>query len=260
MTTARHQTITARASSDTLVLDYLANLWAVTEGLAPELRDELMGAVADFIAVRRTDTADDEEAERILQLLGPPEVLADSARGGRRPLPMLLRPSLGGPPSPDSTQPTRTWVTPPPEPPPYQLVEQAPSAVPGYAGLTLLIVGSMVLPIVGSLLGITLTSCTRLWTSTQRTVAASLLFGSMFVGGVLSAMLAVGDGDAAFVAFWLATGAGAWAAALSLIPGLADHRRRTREVHTVCCHADHTAQHHYAVPQPTAHHHHNVYR
>jgi len=40
------------AHTDVVVLDYLAALWAQSEELSPEMRDELMSTVADYIAVR----------------------------------------------------------------------------------------------------------------------------------------------------------------------------------------------------------------
>src|SRR5689334_22514841 len=42
------------AHTDVVVLDYLAALWAESEDLSPELRDELVNTVADYIALRRT--------------------------------------------------------------------------------------------------------------------------------------------------------------------------------------------------------------
>ena len=37
--------------TDTIVLDYLAAVWAQSEDLTPQLRDELMTTVTDYIAV-----------------------------------------------------------------------------------------------------------------------------------------------------------------------------------------------------------------
>src|SRR5690349_10472788 len=84
MTAAQHWSDTAPlAHSDTLVLDYLGALWAETDDLAPELRDELMSTVADYIARRRVAGEDDPEV--ILRRLGPPEAIAASVRRGRMP-------------------------------------------------------------------------------------------------------------------------------------------------------------------------------
>ncbi|WP_394328236.1 HAAS signaling domain-containing protein, partial [Couchioplanes caeruleus] len=74
------------AHSDVLVLDYLAALWAAGDDLDPDLRDELMTTVADYIAMRRAaggEPADDPSL--ILRRLGAPEALAAAARRGRMP-------------------------------------------------------------------------------------------------------------------------------------------------------------------------------
>jgi hypothetical protein len=44
------------AHGDAIVLDYLAALWAESESLSPDLRDELMSTVSDYIALRRSGT------------------------------------------------------------------------------------------------------------------------------------------------------------------------------------------------------------
>ncbi len=59
------------AHSDVIVLDYLAALWAESEDLSVELRDELMTTVAEYIALRRTSVADP---------LADPEQIFDRAR------------------------------------------------------------------------------------------------------------------------------------------------------------------------------------
>ena len=70
MTSAPDRAPTAPlAHQDVLVLDYLAALWAATEDIPPDLRDEVMSAVAEHIAAR----------------LGPPEHLAAAVRRGRLP-------------------------------------------------------------------------------------------------------------------------------------------------------------------------------
>src|ERR671917_585279 len=67
------------AHADVVVLDYLAALWAESEGLAPELRDELMTTVADYIAARRTSVSDPiSDPEEIVGRLGPPEAIVAS--------------------------------------------------------------------------------------------------------------------------------------------------------------------------------------
>ena len=41
------------AHTDVIVLDYLAALWAQSEDLSPQMRDDLMTTVADYISARR---------------------------------------------------------------------------------------------------------------------------------------------------------------------------------------------------------------
>jgi HAAS len=87
------------AHGDIIVLDYLAALWAESEHLSPDVRDELMATVADYIALRRADN----EPHQVVGRLGPPEALAAAAHRGaisphvrrrrseiRRPLPTTL--------------------------------------------------------------------------------------------------------------------------------------------------------------------------
>jgi len=89
-----HYDTTPLAHTDGLVLDYLAALWGASEDLAPELRDELMTTVADYIAMRRTSVADPvDDPRHILHRLGPPDSLVAAARRGRIPA-HLRRPAV----------------------------------------------------------------------------------------------------------------------------------------------------------------------
>ncbi|MEV6492547.1 hypothetical protein AB0M20_28605, partial [Actinoplanes sp. NPDC051633] len=86
MTSAPNQDTAPLAHADVIVLDYLAALWAESEGLAHELRDELMTTVADYIAARRTSVSDPiSDPEEIVGRLGPPEAIVASVRRGRMP-------------------------------------------------------------------------------------------------------------------------------------------------------------------------------
>jgi len=197
MTAAQHWPDTAPlAHTDTIVLDYLAALWAETDDLTPELRDELMSTVADYIAQRRVSGEGDPEL--ILRRLGPPEAIAAAVRRGRMPphlrLPVARRPVP---------------------------VTGSPGALE-YVGIGLLTGGAVVLPVVAPLAGLLLISGSPRWTVLQKTAAWVLaglpvLLGIMFA---LVAALVIGDGDAFFLAF-LAMIAGPFMAGMSLLPGLA---------------------------------------
>ncbi|MEU8228983.1 hypothetical protein AB0C12_05170 [Actinoplanes sp. NPDC048967] len=200
-----HYDTTPLAHTDVLVLDYLAALWGASDDLAPELRDELMTTVADYIAMRRTSVADPlEDPRHILHRLGPPEALAAAARRGRMPA-HLRRP-----------------VMPAPLPPPAA----TPSAGPEYAGIALLTAGSVVLPVISPLAGLMLVSGSPRWSPAQKTAAWVLAGLPVLLGFVLViGAAAFGGGEAAVLLAYLGMVAGAIIAGLSLLPGLAARRR-----------------------------------
>jgi uncharacterized membrane protein len=198
MTAAPHWSETAPvAHHDTIVLDYLGALWAETQDLAPELRDELMSTVADYIARRRVGSADDPEA--ILRRLGPPEAIAATVRRGRMP-PHLRLPALREP-----------------------LPAAAPQAgAIEYAGIALLTGGAVVLPVVAPLAGMLLVSGSPRWSPVQKAAAWMLAGVPVLLGLVMifGAVLLSTRPDVLVLAF-LAMVAGPFVAGLSLLPGLA---------------------------------------
>jgi hypothetical protein len=200
-----HYDTTPLAHTDGLVLDYLAALWGASEDLAPELRDELMTTVADYIALRRTSVADPvEDPRHILQRLGPPESLVAATRRGRMPA-HLRRP-----------------VAPAPLPPPAA----APSGGLEYAGIALLTAGSVILPVVSPLAGLLLVSGSPRWSPAQKTAAWVLAALPVLLGFVMVlAAATLGGGPEALLLAYLAMVAGAIIAGLSLLPGLAARRR-----------------------------------
>jgi len=200
-----HYDTTPLAHTDGLVLDYLAALWGASEDLLPELRDELMTTVADYIALRRTSVADPVDDPRlILQRLGPPESLAAAARRGRMPA-HLRRP-----------------VAPAPLPPPAAV----PSGNLEYAGIALLTAGSVVLPVISPLAGLLLVSGSPRWSPAQKAAAWVLAGLPVLLGFVLVLAAAfLGGGAEALVLAYLAMVAGAIIAGLTLLPGLAARRR-----------------------------------
>jgi hypothetical protein len=203
-----HYDTTPLAHTDGLVLDYLAALWGASEDLAPELRDELMTTVADYIALRRTSVADPvEDPRHILQRLGSPESLVAATRRGRIPA-HLRRP-----------------VAPAPLPPPPVA---ATSAGLEYAGIALITAGSVVLPVISPLAGQLLISGSPRWSPAQKSAAWVLAALPVLLGFVLVLAVATlgggGGAEALFLAY-LAMVAGAIIAGLSLLPGLASRRR-----------------------------------
>lgn len=200
-----HYDTTPLAHSDVLVLDYLAAVWGASEDLAPELRDELMTTVADYIAMRRTSVADPlEDPRHILHRLGPPDALVAAARRGRMPA-HLRRPAA-----------------PAPLPPPAV----TPSAHLEYAGIALLTAGSVVLPVICPLAGLLLVSGSTRWSPAQKTAAWVLAGLPVLLGFVMVLAAATfGGGAEALLLAYLAMVAGAIIAGLSLLPGLAARRR-----------------------------------
>ncbi|MEV6599631.1 hypothetical protein AB0M36_22655 [Actinoplanes sp. NPDC051346] len=197
---------TPLAHTDVLVLDYLAALWAAGEDLDPELRDELMTTVADYIAMRRGAAGGPaDDPVMTLRRLGSPESLAAAARRGRMPA-HLRRPAV---------------LAPAPAP--------GPSAGAEYAGLALLAGGSVLLPVVAPLAGMLLISGSPRWSAAHKTAAWVLAAGPALLGFALVVLAALFEGGPeALVIAYLMTIAGAFVAALSLLPGLTARRTYPR--------------------------------
>ncbi len=200
-----HYDTTPLAQTDVLVLDYLAAVWGASEDLAPELRDELMTTVADYIAMRRTSATDPlEDPRQILHRLGPPEALVAAARRGRMPA-HLRRPAVPAPlPPPAATQ----------------------SSHAEYVGIALLTAGSVVLPAIGPLAGMLMVSGSPRWSPAQKAAAWVLAGLPVLLGFVLVLATAVfGGASEAVLLAYVAMVGGAVIAGLSLLPGLAARRR-----------------------------------
>jgi hypothetical protein len=200
MTAAHGHDTAALTHGDVVILDYLAALWAESEDLAPDLRDELMATVTDYVARRRTAAGGPiAGAEDILGRLGPPEALVAAAHRGH--LPYHLRLPAPAPPPP----------VPPADPP-------GPAE---YSALALLTGGALILPVAGPVAGMLLASGSPRWTSAQKTMAWLLTLGSAGAGMMLFLFAAaVGISQAGLLLGFVAIVAGPAIAAATLIPPL----------------------------------------
>ena len=203
MMTTTHSDTTTLAATDVVVLDYLAALWAEADDLSPELRDELMTTVADYIAMRRTAGADPiADPAQIIGRLGPPEALVASVRRGRMP-PHLRMPVA------------------PPEPVPG-------GGKPGaaeYTAVALLTTCAFVLPVVSAVAGMLLATGSTRWTARQKARAWALAGGSAGGGLLLILLTTLFAGSALPLGIaYLVMVAGSAAAGLSLLPGLSTRR------------------------------------
>jgi hypothetical protein len=179
------------AHTDVIVLDYLAALWSQSEDLTPELRDELMTTVADYIALRRTSSAPLEDASAIVSRLGPPESLVAAARRGHLP-PHIRLPAL---------------VPPPP-----------PAAIGGgaaeYTAVGLMTAGAFLLPGLAPAVGMLMASASPQWTAAEKAVGWFLVLGSGAASlAVAFLFAATGAGGAAglLLCYLVAAGGGVFA-------------------------------------------------
>ncbi|GAA0462221.1 hypothetical protein Aca07nite_25050 [Actinoplanes capillaceus] len=176
---------------DALVLDYLAALWAASDDLPPETRDDLMGTVSGYIAMRRDLAGDPSQA---LGRLGPPEQLVAAVRRSGTPTHLRL---------------------PVPQP-------AIPAVLPGAGGservaVCLLIAGPLLLPLISQAAALLIATVSPRWTPPQKAVAWFLVtapaVAALLLTAVAGAPLLSGLG---FLAVYLATGTGSVAAGLAL--------------------------------------------
>jgi len=184
------------AHTDAIVLDYLAALWAESDDIAPELRDELMATVADYIAVRRA-TIDDPA--QIVRRLGPPEALVAAIRRGQIPPHVRLPALVSTPPPPGS----------------------AAGGVE-YTAIGLLAVGGFVLPLISPVAGMLLVTGSPHWTAAQKAAGWIVTAGSGAAGFMLAlffATLSYGGG-LAILLIYFALCTGSLVAGMILLSGL----------------------------------------
>jgi len=141
------------STADTLVNDYLDQLEAELADFSSARRRELVQEIAEHIAEARTSLEVESEAEirNLLDRLGDPAEIAAEARGPEQPA----------------------------EPAPTVVVERRTSGL-DIAALALLLVGGLVLPVVGWIVGVVL-----LWISSTWTIGQKIL-GTLVVPGGLA--------------------------------------------------------------------------
>ncbi|WP_229073196.1 hypothetical protein [Actinoplanes sp. DH11] len=197
--TASPEVAAPLAHADTLVLDYLAALWAASEDLTPETRDELMNTVTGYIALRR-DLADDPA--QVIIRLGPPEQLADTVRRGGMPshlrLPGPLTPARPAPRSPARTT----------------------GGGAEHAAIALLLVGGFVLPVVGPGAGMLIATGSSSWSPAQKAAGWVLTTGAV-AGALMTALVVAGvSSGLGLLVLYLGACAGSVIAGLALLAGL----------------------------------------
>jgi hypothetical protein len=190
------------AHTDAIVLDYLAALWAESDDIAPELRDELMATVADYIAVRRASI---DDPAQIMRRLGPPEALVAAVRRGQIP-PHIRLPAL---------------VAPAP-------AAACPASPPGgteYTAIGLVAAGTFALPGLAPVAGMLLATGSPHWTAAQKAVGWTLTVGSGAAGfalALLFATLGLASGGALLL-LYLVTCGGSLVAGATLLNALRRH-------------------------------------
>ncbi|GLY97953.1 hypothetical protein [Actinoplanes sp. NBRC 103695] len=212
MTAAPQDTTAPLAHADVIVLDYLAALWAESEDLSPEVRDELMTTVADYIAMRRTSVSDPlSDPEQIVGRLGPPEALVGAVRRGRMPAHLRL----------PLTQPPVPMRRPGPPPVPADRVPDRNVGSDG-AAIALLMGGGFVLPVVAPLAGMLIASVSQRWTLAQKLASWTLVMGSVVAGFILSVIVLASSNAEALALFvaYSTVVTGSMIAGITLIPGL----------------------------------------
>ena len=198
----QRQTTTPLAHVDVVVLDYLAALWAAADSLTPDLRDELMATVADYIAMRRGATVNPlDDAEQIIARLGPPEDLVAAAGRGRPPT-HLRAPHIARP-----------------------VAARVPVGHGDQVAVVLMIGGSAVLPVLGSLAGLVLLSGSDRWTAAQKAAAWVLTVGAGLFGLACLVFYTLSHSpNFGLLVAYLSAVAGSSVAGLTLIPGLVARR------------------------------------
>jgi hypothetical protein len=163
--------VNSEATEAVLVRDYLRRPHAAGWGLPPARRDELVAEVSEHIdeALRRQAGQQGEAVVRnVLERLGPPEEIVRAESEGQAYDVTRATPSGFAPFGAPSSQVGRTAAT-------------APATVPASVwgpveifALLMLTVGSLVLSIIGIVVGFVLVWVSAQWTRRQKFVATAL--------------------------------------------------------------------------------------
>lgn len=147
------------STADTLINDYLDRLEAELSDFPSARRRELVQEIAEHISEARAQLEPESEADirNLLDRIGDPAEIAAEARGPAQP----------------------------PDPAPPVVVERRSSAL-DVAALVLLLIGGLVLPLIGWVVGVVLLWISSTWTTGQK------LLGTLVVPGGLALPLGLG--------------------------------------------------------------------
>lgn len=140
--------------AEALVHDYLGRLAAAAESLPPSRRAELAGEVRQHIemALAEAGGRDEVTVRNVLDRLGPPDEIIDAERGAGG-----SAPGWSGPAMPASAVRRSGWGA-------VEIV-----------AILLLTLGSLLLPIVGPLLGLIFVWASAQWTTRQKLIATAIV-------------------------------------------------------------------------------------
>jgi hypothetical protein len=160
---------------------YLRDLHRELHGVPRARRDEILDDVGAHLEEARAQAADEAELRTLIERLGDPAEIAAEARG---PVPA----------------PRRGWRE--------------------TVALVMLTAGSIVLPLVGWLVGLVLLWVSSVWTLRDKLIGTLLVPGGFLPGVALSLMAGStchGAGTSAGVATSSCSGPGAWRIALAIV-------------------------------------------
>ena len=161
--------------AETLIADYLGRLRAASWPLTAGRREELAAEVAEHIdaALGEAGSRDESTVRNVLERLGPPESIAAAEAGGGSGSP-------GGPPG--------------------GVASAGPSAASSPWGameiiaILFLTAGSVLLPIIGPVIGLVFTWGSRSWTTHEKQVASLIVVIFLAVPIALIMLARVGLG------------------------------------------------------------------
>jgi hypothetical protein len=150
--------------AEALVTDYLGRLEAAARSLPAGRRAELAGEVRQHIemALAEAGGRDEITVRNVLDRLGPPDDIVDAERGPDGPPPGWTISATTG-----SAAQSSGW------------------GGTEIAAILLLTVGSVLLPIIGPLLGLIFVWASVHWTNRQKTIASAIVLLLLFMPFIL---------------------------------------------------------------------------